>query len=138
MGEQARRYLVVANRTLVGDHLAKEVEQRLAQGEASFFLLVPATPPQEGLTFTEGQIEAIASKRLEEGLERFRGLGAEVDGAVGDSDPVLAVGDVLGEHSFDEVIISTLPEGASKWLRQNLPSQVERSFDLPVTHVVGE
>jgi hypothetical protein len=31
-----------------------------------------------------------------------------------------------------------LPPGASRWLKQDLPHRVERSFSVPVTHVVGE
>ncbi|MGH2686268.1 MAG: hypothetical protein ACRDJP_12450, partial [Actinomycetota bacterium] len=65
-------------------------------------------------------------------------LGAEVIGGVGDANPLQAIGDVLRDWSFDEVVLSTLPAGASRWLRQDLPHRVERQFKLPVTHVVGE
>lgn len=45
---------------------------------------------------------------------------------------------MLAARDFDEVIVSTLPPGASRWLRLDLLHRVERRFDLPVTHVVGE
>lgn len=39
---------------------------------------------------------------------------------------------------FDEVILSTLPPGVSRWLKQDLPHRLERHFDIPVTHVIGD
>ena len=33
---------------------------------------------------------------------------------------------------------STLPAGASRWLRQDLPSRVARMYAIPVTHVIGQ
>ena len=38
---------------------------------------------------------------------------------------------------FDEIILSTLPPGVSRWLKQDLPHRVERDFNLPVTHVIA-
>jgi hypothetical protein len=47
------------------------------------------------------------------------------------------VADVLRREPFDEIIVSTLPRGVSRWLRQNVLRRMAR-FDLPVTHVVAE
>jgi hypothetical protein len=38
---------------------------------------------------------------------------------------------------FDEILVSTLPTGASRWLQIDLPHQVERMTGVQVTHVVG-
>jgi hypothetical protein len=84
---------------------------------------------------------ALAEKRLAHALARFREFGADVDGEVGDRNPIQAIGDVMrgrqGEH-FDEIIVSTLPPGPSRWLRMDLPHRVEQMYRLPVKHVVGE
>jgi hypothetical protein len=133
-----RRYLVVANQTLGGDHLADKVKELLAEGPCRFHVLVPATAPKEHAVYTEGEAEAIAHRRLDDALARFSGLGAEADGEVGDANPLEAVGDVLRDEEFDEIILSTLPPGASRWLKQDLLHRVERSFGLPVTHIVGQ
>ncbi|MGH2711108.1 MAG: hypothetical protein ACRDH9_07895 [Actinomycetota bacterium] len=133
-----QRFLVVANQTLVGEHLVKEVRARLSGGRCFFHILVPATHPHDLAVWTEGEAVAIAKRNLEQALETFRKLGAEADGEIGDEQPLGAIGDVLREQEFDEIILSTLPLGISKWLGHDLVSRVERSFAIPVTHVVGE
>jgi hypothetical protein len=70
---------------------------------------------------------------------RVSGLGVEVEGEVGDGNPMLAIGDAIRDRGpFDEIILSTLPPGLSKWLRLDLPHRVASSFAIPMTHVVGE
>jgi hypothetical protein len=70
---------------------------------------------------------------------RLSGLGLEVQGEVGDGNPMLAIGDAIRDRGpFDEIILSTLPPGLSKWLRLDLPHRVAASFAIPMTHVVGE
>lgn len=133
-----RRYLVVANQTLGGDHLADKVRQCVAEGPARFHILVPATQPQDHAVWTEGEARALAQQALDRALERFRQLGADADGEVGDESPLEAIGDAVRDQEFDEIILSTLPPGMSRWLRQDLPHRVERSFEIPVTHVVGQ
>jgi hypothetical protein len=41
----------------------------------------------------------------------------------------------IARHSFDEVIVSTLPHAVSRWLKTDLPHRIERRFHLPV-HVI--
>jgi hypothetical protein len=133
-----RRYLVVANLTLGGEHLAEAVRQCLEEGACSFHVLVPAGAPPGTWTSVEGDDVALARQRLEAALERFRELGAEADGEIGDARPLDAIQDVLARESFDGVILSTLPPGVSRWLGMDLVSRVERSVDLPVTHLIAQ
>ena len=133
-----RCYLVVANQTLGGEHLAEKVKACLAAGPSRFHVLVPATQPQDHAVWTEGEARAIASQRLEQALQRFRELGADAEGEVADEDALEAIADAVREQTFDEIILSTLPPGLSRWLRQDLPHRVERSFDVTVTHVISE
>ena len=74
-----------------------------------------------------------ARGRLEFGLGALRALGAAVDGEVGDANPAKAIADVLKRRSFDEVVLSTLPKGVSRWLGLDIPHQVQRRFHVPVT-----
>ena len=132
-----RRYLVVANQTLGGEHLIERIRACMAEGPASFHLVVPASQSGDHAVWTEGEAGALAERRLQAALERFRELGADVIGGVGDTDPVQAIADVVRDQAFDEIILSTLPPGVSRWLRQDLPHRVQRQFGIPVTHIVG-
>jgi GABA permease len=131
-----RRYLVVANRTLGGDHLLTAVRDRMAEGPSAFHIVVPASHPVSA--WTEGQVHALAQQRLTDALARFAELGADATGEVGDASPVRAIGDVLLRQPIDEVILSTLPAGPSRWLRQDVVHRVQRNYDVPVTHIVAE
>ena len=133
-----RRYLIVANETLAGEPLMEEVKARLSGERARFHVLAPATRHGRGLTWTEGEARSLAEDRLERVMGRFRDLGAEATGEVGDEDPFTAIEDVLREEQFDEIIVSTLPPRLSRWLAMDLPRRIETAFALPVKHVLGE
>jgi hypothetical protein len=130
--------LIVANRTLTGAHLVAEALARAESGPCRFHVVVPASPSGAARSvWTEGQAHAQARRRLDHALERLRAAGIEATGEIGDESPVLAVGDVLRREPFDEIIVSTLPPGMSRWLRLDLPKRLERVYRLPVTHVVA-
>ncbi len=131
------RYLVVANQTLGADDLVAKVREVMATGPCSFHIVVPATHAREQVNWTEGAARDIAGRRLERALARFAELGADADGEVGDPSPMLAIRDAVREGHYDGIILSTLPPGPSRWLKQDLPHRVERTFGLPVTHVTG-
>jgi hypothetical protein len=134
-----RRYLVVANRTLLGAHLLERITGCRDAGECSFHLVVPASPPEDSLVFTEGLSRAHAQERLDEALAVLRERGVEAIGEVGDRDPVNAVLDVLNTgREVDEVILSTLPAGPSRWLHQDVPHRLSRAVELPITHVTPD
>jgi hypothetical protein len=132
-----RRYLVVANQTVTEPHLLQKVRECMAGGQSSFHIVVPASRPSEGATWTEHQAQAAAEERLNAGLDAFKKLGADVTGEVGDPSPVQAVGDVLLHSDYDEIILSTLPSGPSRWLKQDVVSRMNRRYDIPVTHVAA-
>ena len=132
------RYLVVANQTLGGDHLMTELKERVAKGDCEVHVLVPATPEPGTLVGDEAGDVAAAQHRLDDAMTRFGGLGCKVTGEIGDVRPVEAIGDTMRrEPPFDEIILSTLPPGLSKWLGLDLPSRVGRAYDLPITHVTA-
>ncbi len=131
--------MVVAHRTLVEDHLLDHVRGLCEAGECRFHLVVPVTHPMGA--WSEGEVEAAAEARLEEGQAAFREVGAEVTGEVGDANPVYAVAAALRASDVDDwtgIIVSTLPPGISRWLGLDAVSRIKREFDLPVTHLVAE
>jgi hypothetical protein len=137
-GATPRRILVVANQTACGDELLAVIEARVRDGPCRFTLLVPATAPGDHATWTEGEAKALATRRMVEALARFADAGGvDADGVVGDAHPVRAIDDVLLDRPHDEIILSTLPPGVSRWLKLDLPRRVEQRFALPVTTVIG-
>jgi hypothetical protein len=132
-----RRCLVVANQTLTGPHLLAEITARQVREPYEFHIVVPASHSHNHGTWTEGQALAHARGALTNALAYFGDAGVPATGEVGDEDPVLAVGDVLRRERFDEIIVSTLPPGVSRWLKRDLPHRLERRYGVAVTHVVA-
>lgn len=126
------RVLVVANRTADSEGLAHVLAERPDAADAAFTLLVPATG--RGPARPQGREEARA--QLAAAIDRLREAGLDVTGTVGDPDPIVAVAETWKPGEFDEVIVSTLEGGASRWLEYDLPHRVRKLTDCPVTHVV--
>ena len=127
------RILVVANKTAESPDLLDALKAKGTEHE--YVLVVPASggvlekaaDPDAAREHTEPHLAAA--------LEKWRAEGLNVEGSIGDSDPIAAVQDANNFDKFDEVIISTLPQRASKWLKLDLPSKAGRATGLPVTHV---
>jgi hypothetical protein len=140
----ARRIMIVANQTASGPHLKQIVSERVAEGPCTFVLLVPVTPPKGTWTFTDDEALELARGRMQQALDGLRDLDAQIEGHVEVGAPLDAVDAYLdsGRYEnidpFDEIILSTLPPGVSRWLKQDLPHRLERHHEIPVTHVIGE
>lgn len=135
MSEDAARVLVVANRTAGSEELLAALRERAGRGPVKFHLLVPASPHGVSWMTDMNSGGEAAEHDLEGALARFRANGLEVDGSVGDPDPVAAVQDAANTGDYDEVIVSTLPAHVSKWLHLDLPSRAAHATGLPVEHV---
>ena len=117
--------LVVANVTAGSDELTACLRERSEQAACRFTLVMPASGAE-------------ARTRLDDALTRMRDAGLEnVEGRVGDPDPVVAVMDMWDPMKFDEIIVSTLPTGTSRWLGLDLPHRLEKLTSVPVRHVVS-
>jgi hypothetical protein len=123
--------LVVANATAASPQLIAALRERGERGAIRATLLMPCGGP--GLSG-----RSAAQSALGKALDRWRDAGLEeVDGLVGDQDPLVAVHEAWDPQRYDEVIVSTLPGHASEWLRWDLPSRVARSTDAKVSHVIA-
>ena len=130
-----RTHFVIANQTLASDALQCAIAERIDVGPAWFHVVVPATPVGHALTWNEGESMRAARERLEAILAWLRERGAEADGEIGDRDPVAAVRDALRRRPADEIILSTLPPGISRWLGQDVPSRLRAVVGIPVAVV---
>jgi hypothetical protein len=118
--------MVVANVTATSDELLDCLRERSSAGACRFTLVMPAAGPGR-------------HDRLDAALERMREAGLEsVDGGVGDPDPVVAVMDVWDPMKFDDIVVSTLPTGSSRWMGLDLPHRLEKLTSVPVRHVVSQ
>jgi hypothetical protein len=117
------KLLVVANQTVDSDELYQALHARAERGPLTVTLLVPQDA-QGGL-----------AHRVRAALDRLHAEGIEAEGMLGDVDPCCAVIEAWDPRRWDEVLVSTLPTGASRWLRIDLPRRIQRAIDAPVTHI---
>jgi hypothetical protein len=137
MAEEKASVLVVANRTAGSDELMDALRERAARGPAKFHLVVPSTARGVSWVADMNSGSEAAEHDLEGALERLRGAGIDIEGEIGDPDPVAAVQDAANAASYSELIVSTLHKHVSKWLKLDLPSKAAHATGLPVTHVEG-
>ena len=133
-----RRCLVVAHQTLDSPRLEDAMFEEVSRDGCAFHLVVPVLHRSEGLTWTEAQVQATATERLNQALSGFRMSGFAIDGEVGTASPVDSIRLVVdrdGADTYALVIVSTLPHTISRWLRIDVPARIERSVGLPVHHV---
>ena len=124
--------LVVANRTAVSDQLVARLKEKAEGKERQLFIVV--VPQEEGT----GRGPALARARLGNALDRLRAEGLLVAGMIGDPDPYVATMNALQFYRVDDVVISTLPETRSGWLRADLINRVRKASNVEVEHVVAE
>ncbi len=131
------RVLVIASQTADSPELARAVARRADEGPCAFTLLVPATARILRAVIGSGDgRDAAAEARLEAAIPILsEAAGAPIIGVVGSSEPLIAVQDALDLLGFDEVIVSMLPMGRSRWFHIDLPRQV-RALGVPVSEVV--
>jgi hypothetical protein len=127
----AANVLVVASLTAGSQDLLEALKHRAERSPIRVTLVMPAQGP--GLSGREAMRPA-----LEEALKQMRDAGLEVDGVVGDQNPMDAVAECFDPAKHDEAIVSTLPGRSSKWLQHDFPHRVARFTGLPVTHVVAQ
>lgn len=147
---RVRRHLIIANKTLATPALHELVAERASVGPAEFHVLVPESSTPSAVLAPDGLLEPrllenaamdrlLALKEAEDRLDAFRSefrhLDPPLTGEVGLGDPITAARRVMERSSFDEVIVSTLPIGVSRWLKLDLPSRLERAFGLPVVAI---
>lgn len=159
------RCLIVANQTLGGAALEDAVQRCIDRDVTSFHVVVPMTridleaiswtggfalgegvspemvrqAVEEKARLREAELEDArerAEHRLALMIERVGALGGDATGEVGSDDPLAATKEALeAAPAFDEIIVSTLPGGLSRWLKLDLPNRIGRLTDVPVTTI---
>ena len=130
--------LVVANQTIGGAALLTLVKERAKAPDTSFTLVVPMTRPRSGYVIYDDAVRDSAQVRLDLTLSYLRQEDVVAHGELGDDDPFTATLDAIDEYHPDEVIISTLPQASSGWLRRDLVERIQDAAGAPVTHVISD
>ena len=135
MAESAH-VLVVAHQTAATPRLLDAIRERAERSPATFHLVVPRMP--HGMHKVVDPQDAGADEAqsvLDDALPKLsEAAGSRVTGSLGDSEPLMAIQDAINLGSYDEIIVSTLPLGVSRWLKLDVVSKARR-LGLPVTHV---
>ena len=149
-----RRCLVVANETVSSPALAAALANASPPGRASSTSSShcgshhspgrrwwcgpgPTGPYGDGQAAEAAHDKArkLAEARLSPLLEELRAGGVATTWETSFEDPCSAAAAVVERAVFDEIVVSTLPAGVSRWLRLDLPRRLRRRCGLPVTVV---
>jgi hypothetical protein len=119
------RILVVANRNVATHRLLDEVHRRAQAGPCEFALLIPDVGLRKGADWTF--VSALPLMR--------RAAGDRVGSVGSGPHPFASVQNALRHGNYDEIIVSTLPKRADRWLRRDLVRRIQ-GLDLPVTVIL--
>jgi hypothetical protein len=123
--------LVLANKTSSGDELIAHLKEKADRDERQR-LFIAVVPQADGT----GHAPREARERLARMLDRLQEAGLVGSGMIGDPDPYTAVMNALELFRVDDLVISTLPDERSGWMRANLIGRVRNATSAPVEHVV--
>lgn len=139
MPAAASRVLVVANETVAADELLQELRRLKNESTARYFVCVPAQPLQtgQGAAWSPDASVAAARHRLTGVLGTLRGEGLQAEGDLGDYRPLHAIDAAVQDFKPDLIVISTHPQGRSRWLLQNIVEETRSKFGVPVRHIVS-
>jgi nucleotide-binding universal stress UspA family protein len=126
--DDAKRTLVVANQTVSGKPLLDLLRKKAEDGPRSFIVISPQSSEEAG--------EDEARHRLAQTLKQLEEAGLNAVGQVVHPDPFTAIENAIQFYAPDDIVISTLPETRSGWLRGDLIHRVEAASGKPVEHVV--
>jgi hypothetical protein len=121
--------LVIANETVVGEHLLDRIRDRARHSAASFLILSPQSDPSVAP-------HPDAERRLRQTVGLLRSEGIDVHGEVAHPDPYTAAMQAVHDERVDEIIVSTFPGAKmSSWLRGDLIERLRKDAKVPVEHV---
>jgi hypothetical protein len=129
--EPTRHALVVANRTVGGSRLIETLERRASESPHRFTVICPQGGAADEATER-------AEGRLDHTLRVLEQAGLVATGYIAHPDPLTSIVNAVQHDPPNEIIISTLPDSTSNWLRGDLIGRVRRATGLSVEHVIGD
>ena len=135
--------LVLANETLSSRELLDELRSIDAEGTATYFVCVPASPVETGQAAAAGPLRVrdataqAAQQRLDDTLATLRSEDLSVTGELGDYRPLRALDNAVAAFGPDQIVIATRPLAESVWQRYEVVDRARSTYAIPVTHVVA-
>ena len=124
-----RLVVVVGNHTLLSDRLRDRLRAVTAGGGVDLHVVVPIRAEDDlDVGFWRGR--ALAERLVEPGVELTVDVGVE--------EPVALVQKAARGAHIDQVILSTLPEGVSRWLHADVAAHLRHALNVPVEVVTAE
>ena len=120
--------LVVANQTVAGTELVDRLKELASEGPHRLIIVVPQNSG-------DGRAVKGARERLATLLSSLEEAQVVAAGMIGDPDPYTAVMNAVQFFHISDIVISTLPEGSSKWVADKLVERVQKATNLPVEHI---
>jgi hypothetical protein len=120
--------LVVANLTAASPELIERLKALAAEGPHRFIAVVP-------LEARDGNAARAARERLGTLLASLEDADIVAAGMIGDPDPYTAAMNAVQFFQISEIVISTLPEGSSRWVADKLVDRVRSAANVPVEHI---
>jgi hypothetical protein len=135
-GPGKRHVLVVAERTLAGEELCRQLRPESGVVvELDVLSPVMASRAHHWTGDVDRELEQ-AQVRLEASLAWAVEQGFVAKGEIGDPDAMAAIEDELRDFGADEVVIVTRPSERTSWLANRMLSQLEKQLEVPVREIV--
>jgi GABA permease len=140
----AHRVLVLANETVNSEELLDELRRIDAEGAATYYVSVPASPIETGQAAARGPLKTweataeAAQHRLDHTLATLRSEDLSVEGELGDFRPLRALDNAVEAFRPDRIVIATHPLEESIWQRYEVVDRARSSYQIPVVHVVAK
>jgi hypothetical protein len=116
-----------------------EIRRGSTNGDPEVHVVCPALA-ESGLKQTLGDIDGAiepARERLDATLETLREAGVNASGDVGDSDPVVAIGDQLRQHPARRIVVVAHAERDEQaHAEKELLSRIDGEFEQPATELL--
>lgn len=124
-----RLVVVVGNHTLLANSLVERLRSVTAGGDVDLHVVVPVRAEEDfDVGFWRGR--ALAERLVEPGVVLTVDVGVE--------DPVVLVQKAVRGVHIDQIIVSNLPEGVSRWLHADVAGHLRHALNLPVEVVTAE
>lgn len=131
------KLLVLTSEPIRAEHLREALPGGVEPQDAEVMVVAPALQ-ESGLRFWLSDAdEAIAKAQgvWRETVDQLSAEGVPASGDTGESDPLIAIQDVLQTFPADRIVLFTHGAGAQSYREDVDPAEVEERFGVPVDQV---